>query len=192
LARSATRAAERYVVNKITNRPAAATKTPAATPAATALDAGEFTATPSRRMNTSADPSAPDTSSRSLSSKVTAGASTTAQLAVAAASGGTSAVALKATKIAGKTVIQRHLNVPSQPRSAFQQKVAGRASEVPRSEPFGRQIVIDRNGVGRIASRREPTHSGAYNVTSLKPARDVSSTPIRAALERASKLQESK
>ncbi len=179
LASSAMRMAENYVGGRLmhprkrpalSRRPAAKETTPAPRADTSPVNGGEFKATPSDRPG------------NSTAGKVLGGAKVAGQLALSAATGGTSAVAMQATKVAGKTVLQRHLQVPDQARSVFQHKTAS----APRSEAFGRKIVVGNDGVGRIAPNEAPRRGGAYQVTGVRPRRSVAGTQVRAALERAS------
>jgi hypothetical protein len=181
LASSVMRTAESFVGRRLAQprkRPAISSPTVRAPiPATSPVNGGEYTATPAGK---------PAGTGGATAGKVLGGAKVAGQLAVAAATGGTSAVAMQATKVAGKTVLQRHLRVPEQARTVFQQKTAS----APRSEAFGRKIVVDSDGVGRIAPNEAPRRDGAYQVTTMRPRRSVTGTQVRAALERASGAKE--
>lgn len=53
--------------------------------------------------------------------------------------------------------------------------------------PFGRQIVVDKSGVGQIAPAAQ-NRGGVYQVTRMRP-NTVQQSPVRAALERAAKKE---
>jgi hypothetical protein len=206
------RAAGRYAVNRLSNRPTPAAASAPSKKELPASDgsgtrhAGEYTATPLRANRaalpagtggaaTGAGPNAGG--GPGLGGKLLAGAGNAAQLALAAASGGTSAVVMKAGTMAGQKVLQRHLQQPRGARAlpAAEQPRTGRQTrpyEAPAaaegssstSTPFGRQIVVDRDGTGRIAPAAPPRR-GAYNVTTLPRRQRPVGSPVRAALERA-------
>jgi hypothetical protein len=187
----ALRTAGRYAANRL-SRPRPKPELPAA-PAPSSLDAGHLTATPSARRPGSAV-------STAVRSAATAG-----QLVAAASTGGTSAVAMKAMQIGGKKVLQRQAlsTMPSVAGKVLDRKVAhGRVAQTPGltssasipgprpvstpasgAVPFGRQIVVDPSGVGRIAPASTDS-SGVYRITRARPAQ-VAQSPVRAALERA-------
>lgn len=204
------RAAGRYAVNRLSNRPSKPEPVKKALPPSGdgpgTRHAGEFTSTP-LRANRAALPAGTSGAAKNgpggagggsgLGGKVLAGAGGAAQLALAAASGGTSAVVMKAGTMAGQKVLQRHLQQPRTPRQLPSGEQARSGSQTrsyeaptaaegstPISTPFGRQIVVDRDGTGRIAPTAPPRR-GAYNVTTLPRRQRPVASPVRAALERA-------
>lgn len=188
------RSAGRYAANRLSRpRPKPELPAPAAAPS---LDAGHLTATPSTRRGTA--------------TKVIRSAATAGQLVAAASTGGTSAVAMKAMQIGGKKVLQRQAlgTMPSTVGKVLDRKIAhggvattssssngssssrGTAASSARpiststsAVPFGRQIVVDPSGVGRIAPA-SVDRSGVYRITRARPPQ-VAQSPVRAALERA-------
>lgn len=188
------RTAGRYAANRLSRpRPKPELPAPAAAPS---LDAGHLTATPSTRRGTA--------------TKVIRSAATAGQLVAAASTGGTSAVAMKAMQIGGKKVLQRQAlgTMPSTVGKVLDRKIAhGGVATTPTSSngsstsrstaassarpiststsavPFGRQIVVDPSGVGRIAPA-SVDRSGVYRITRARPPQ-VAQSPVRAALERA-------
>lgn len=188
------RTAGRYAANRLSRpRPKPELPAPAAAPS---LDAGHLTATPSTRRGTA--------------TKVIRSAATAGQLVAAASTGGTSAVAMKAMQIGGKKVLQRQAlgTMPSTVGKVLDRKIAhGGVATTPTSSngsstsrstaassarpiststsavPFGRQIVVDSSGVGRIAPA-SVDRSGVYRITRARPPQ-VAQSPVRAALERA-------
>lgn len=188
------RTAGRYAANRLSRpRPKPELPAPATVPS---LDAGHLTATPSTRRGTA--------------TKVIRSAATAGQLVAAASTGGTSAVAMKAMQIGGKKVLQRHAlgTMPSTVGKVLDRKIAhggvattssssngssssrstaassARPTSTSKSAvPFGRQIVVDPSGVGRIASA-SVDRSGVYRITRARPPQ-VAQSPVRAALERA-------
>lgn len=188
------RTAGRYAANRLSRpRPKPELPAPAAAPS---LDAGHLTATPSTRRGTA--------------TKVILSAATAGQLVAAASTGGTSAVAMKAMQIGGKKVLQRQAlgTMPSTVGKVLDRKIAhGGVATTPTSSngsstsrstaassarpiststsavPFGRQIVVDPSGVGRIAPA-SVDRSGVYRITRARPPQ-VAQSPVRAALERA-------
>lgn len=188
------RTAGRYAANRLSRpRPKPELPVPAAAPS---LDAGHLTATPSTRRGTA--------------TKVIRSAATAGQLVAAASTGGTSAVAMKAMQIGGKKVLQRQAlgTMPSTVGKVLDRKIAhGGVATTPtssngsstsrstaassarpiststRAVPFGRQIVVDPSGVGRIAPA-SVDRSGVYRITRARPPQ-VAQSPVRAALERA-------
>lgn len=188
------RTAGRYAANRL-SRPRPKPELPAQA-AAPSLDAGHLTATPSTR--------------RGAATKVIRSAATAGQLVAAASTGGTSAVAMKAMQIGGKKVLQRQAlgTMPSTVGKVLDRKIAhggvattsssSNGSSTSRSTaassarpiststsavPFGRQIVVDPSGVGRIAPA-SVDRSGVYRITCARPPQ-VAQSPVRAALERA-------
>lgn len=188
------RTAGRYAANRL-SRPRPKPELPAPS-AAPSLDAGHLTATPSTRRGTT--------------TKVIRSAATAGQLVAAASTGGTSAVAMKAMQIGGKKVLQRQAlgTMPSTVGKVLDRKIAhggvattsssANGSSSSRSTaassarpiststsavPFGRQIVVDPSGVGRIAPA-SVDRSGVYRITRARPPQ-VAQSPVRAALERA-------
>lgn len=188
------RTAGRYAANRLSRpRPKPELPAPAAAPS---LDAGHLTATPSTRRGTA--------------TKVIRSAAAAGQLVAAASTGGTSAVAMKAMQIGGKKVLQRQAlgTMPSTVGKVLDRKIAhggvattsssSNGSSSSRSTaassarpiststsavPFGRQIVVDPSGVGRIAPA-SVDRSGVYRITRARPPQ-VAQSPVRAALERA-------
>lgn len=188
------RTAGRYAANRLYRpRPKPELPAPATVPS---LDAGHLTATPSTRRGTA--------------TKVIRSAATAGQLVAAASTGGTSAVAMKAMQIGGKKVLQRQAlgTMPSTVGKVLDRKIAhggvattssssngssssrstAASSARPTSTstsavPFGRQIVVDPSGVGRIAPA-SVDRSGVYRITRARPPQ-VAQSPVRAALERA-------
>lgn len=188
------RTAGRYAANRLSRpRPKPELPAPAAAPS---LDAGHLTATPSTRRGTA--------------TKVIRSAATAGQLVAAASTGGTSAVAMKAMQIGGKKVLQRQAlgTMPSTVGKVLDRKIAhGGVATTPTSSngsstsrstaassarpiststsavPFGRQIVVDSSGVGRIAPA-SVDRSGVYRITRARPPQ-IAQSPVRAALERA-------
>lgn len=179
---SAARVAQRYVGDKLLlssgKRPAVTSKAAVAA-ASGPRDVGEYTATTGRRGGSgSAEPNRARAIGAGVVSKTASGISAAAQLAAAASTGGTSAVVMKASTIAGKTVLQRQLRGGNdRPTSKLQE-----------ASRYGRQIVVDRDGVSKIAPRPAPRQNGAYNVTTLpRRSHQVGASPVRAALERAAR-----
>lgn len=131
-------------------------------------------------------------------------------LVAAASTGGTSAVAMKAIQVGCKKVLQRQAlgTMPSTVGKVLDRKIAhggvattsssstgSSSSRSPAASsarpistsssavPFGRQIVVDPSGVGRIAPA-SVDRSGVYRITRARPPQ-VAQSPVRAALERA-------
>lgn len=183
----------RYAYDAWRRRPSTSSKKPAAeqSPEPEPLDAGHLTSTPSTRRP----------GSRPAGPALAKAALTVGKVAAAGASGGTSAVVMKTAALAGKKVLQQHA-LPSLDRNVLNPKVSiGPAlpSGTPASKPtgvagapatpFGRRIVVGADGTGRVEPTK-PNSAGVYRVTQMpKPQRRVSSSPVRAALERAAAQQ---
>ena len=184
LLQSAMRTAESYLGRRLAGsrtQPAIAQRPAVKRPATAPVNAGEYTVVGGDRPPTSPTTGA----ARALTAgmNVARGVSTVAQLAAAASTGGTSAVVMKATTIAGKTLMQRQVNT-DRTQPLFPRKTSPAPAYT--ATPFGRQIVVDKDGVGKIAPREAPRRGSAYNVTTLpRPRSHVQSSPVRAALERA-------
>ncbi|WP_435740107.1 hypothetical protein [Clavibacter nebraskensis] len=141
----------------------------------TPRDGGHFTASPV--------PS-PDggTPGSSLGSTALGGVKTAAQLALASATGGSSSVAMKVATVAGTSVLQRHLVVPEQGLQSGPRVVD---QPTPHATiPFGRQIVVGKDGTGRVAPATAPK-GRVYQATPVRPARTVRADPLRESLKRA-------
>jgi len=223
IGKEALRTAGRYAANRLSQRPQKkALPAPSAPSEPASVDGGHLTATTSRAA--------------SGVGKAVRVASTVGQLGAAAATGGTSAVAIKTAQIGGRKVLQRHAlsagasavgnvlehktarpapSTSSSPSTPTLSAPAGRAaltsSKSSRSAagrtpaigsgpapaptppaqspavPFGRQIVVDKSGVGQIAPAAQ-NRGGVYQVTRMRPDA-VQQSPVRAALERAAKKE---
>lgn len=190
---AALNAAGQYAAHKLSSSPTrkALPATPAGAEAAP-LDAGHMTATTIRPDGTGprqlsagapkGGPGSPGVASKAIGAAMKAG-----ELGLAAYSGGTSAVVLKASKMAGKTVLQRHVDRALNAGRPVTPEIASSRPDL--SVPFGRQIVVDADGTGHIAPIA-PQQGQVYNVTSLPaPAERTQSVQrMRAALERASRV----
>ncbi len=170
------RTAGQYAANRL-SQPRSQRELPAKPSAP--IEAGEFTATPARRTGPAAAVKVASTAVRT--------ASAVAQLGAAASTGGASTLVIKAAQIGGKRVLQRHTlsAMTGMTGKVLEHKTARPQPSSSQSMPYGRQIVVDRTGVGKIAPAAQD-RGGAYQVTQLRP-RPVSGSPLRAALEAASK-----
>lgn len=102
-------------------------------------------------------------------------------IGAATASGGTSAVVMAVGQVAGKQVMQRAITTGVQHTAT---------AEAPRFRGFGRQIVVDRDGVGTVSPLQAPQQrDGSYRVTSVAKRADTDAQ-LRRRLAAASKPQE--
>ena len=184
--RSGMRTAEQYVARKLTSprRPEPSSDSWAAwwyarrrsqsTPVTAPVDAGSYEATTKR---------GPGTAPKMIGGAISA-ATTVGKLTAGAATGGASTMALEATKLAGKTVLQRYVTTPDHLPTVLERKTAGSGRRV---SPFGRHIVVGSDGTGTIAPPPARQRSGPYTVISLPPRRQLADSPVRRALEQASR-----
>lgn len=151
------------------------------------VDGGEFVQTPNAGGGSSP-----------VAGRLVGGAmkaiSTGAQVGAAAASGGTSAAVIAMGKVAGKTVLQRA--VVSGGSRAMKSLTSGSESAStppersgrPNYTGFGRQIVVDGQGTGKIAPAKAPERGGVYSISSMpKVSRSPISSTLRSCLEAAAK-----
>jgi hypothetical protein len=107
-----------------------------------------------------------------IGSKAGSLVSTGAQLAAAASTGGTSAVVMSASKMAGKTVLQRAV-------AHGTEKIAN-GRPMPTFTGFGRQIVVDGEGKSAIAPAKAPERKSVYDVTSMpRRAPSIAASSLR-------------
>jgi hypothetical protein len=109
-------------------------------------------------------------------SKMLGAALAATELATAAATGGTSSVVLRATTLAGQTVLQRHIAQRSTVQEPAGRQPADIIGDAPASQPFGRRIIVDADGHGHI-ERQAERNEVIHDISSLPPRRPAPARP---------------